>query len=179
MHHCLCHLQIILQIQSVIIPRMWLWVHTHLQHCSCDVKGRLSQRVLPSNTSASGAHHPPPLSSRSYAMTLNLDPLSIFCSENKSLLFLLHFRFHGSPWLAPIKTAVSTNEYVVQVTGRPAHWLTPSTLESHFTAAFHNKHMAVPNPTEAATAHRTYSIAHSALTGRRPDVLVLLPTCFA
>lgn len=114
MHHCLCHLQIILQIQSVIIPRMWLWVHTHLQHCSCDVKGCLSQRVLPSNTSLAGAHHPPPLSSRSYAMTLNLDPLSIFCPEHKSLLFLLHFRFHGSPWLTPIKSAVGTNEYVVQ-----------------------------------------------------------------
>lgn len=107
--------------------------------------------VFPSNTSTSAPPHPPPLTSCSYAMTLNLDPLSIFCPEHKGLLFFLLSGLHGSPWLTPIKSAVSSNKYVVQgdkqacpAPPQPPH----SGLTLH--SGLHNTHTALPKPSEAA-----------------------------
>lgn len=131
MHHYLCHLQIIPKIQSAVILHTWV-----PQACLTGTRNQscVSQCVLPSNTSTSGPHHPPSLSSRSYSVTLNLDPLSVFCPGNKSLLFFLLCWIHGSPWLTPIKFAVSSNKYVMQG-DRQVCPLTLPTLESHFTAA--------------------------------------------
>ncbi len=164
------------KIQSSVILHMTLWVPTSLfDREQASELWHQSPKVLLSTTSTSGPHHPPSLNFHSYAMTLNLDPLSIFCPKHKSLLFFLLFGFHGSPWLTPIKSAVSSNKYVVQG-DRPACPLTES-LHSGITlySSMHNKHVAVPNPTEAATAHRTHSIAHCAR--RRPDLFAILPTC--
>lgn len=51
-----------------------------------------------------------------------------------------------------------------RVTSGPAHWPTLSTLESH-----------MPNPTEAATTHRTKRAAHSAVSGR--IMCCFFPSC--
>lgn len=84
----------------------------------------------------------------SYAMTLNLDLLSLFCPEHKGPLFFLLDGVQHSPCLTPIMSAVSSNKYVARGDRRacpPADFLGPGiTLYNYM----HNGSSAVSNTNE-------------------------------
>lgn len=73
------------------------------------------------------------------------------------------FGVHASPWLTPIKSAVSSNEYVVQG-DRQAGPLTNSPLSGiTLNSSMHNKHMAMANPTEAPKHTEWENLKHAYL----------------
>ena len=126
-------------------PSTW-WVPESLSdgHQASEVGDSLSLCVLPSNTSSSGSDHPPPFSACSYVMTLNLEPLSIFCPEHKSLRFFLLFASKAAPeWLSWSLLSAQIN-MLCRLTERPVH---QQTLHSGNTLSIRlrNKHMAVPD----------------------------------
>lgn len=93
------------------------------------LKNHLSLCVLNFNTSSSGHDHPPPLSPCSYAMTLNWEPLTIFCPEHKSLRFFLLLCSKAVSERLPWSLLSAQINMLHQLTGKPVPIF--STLWNH------------------------------------------------